>query len=145
MVKRIPNPSHKFRALEISPEVSVLRNSAVTYLTTPIPYSHRSNRAATRSVTVTAAVMEAMMRAAWGLSCEGEAFDVDAVDAADDEGGEGYGGEHGEDFHDFGGAVGGAGEVDVEGVVEQVALGFDGVEEAGEVVVEVAEVELVLR
>ena len=58
--------------------------------------------------------------------------------------GQGDRAEDGEDLHDFVGAVGDGGEVDVEGVVEEVALGFYGVEEAGDVVVGVADVGLVV-
>ena len=75
---------------------------------------------------------------------ERQAFEVHAVDAGDGERGNGDGAEDGEDLHDFVGAVGDRGEIDVEGVVEQVALGFDGVEETGDVVVGVADVGLVV-
>ena len=75
---------------------------------------------------------------------KGQALEVHAVDAGDGECGNRDGAEDGEDLHDLVGAVGDRGEVDVEGVVEEVALGFDRVEEAGDVVVGVADVGLVV-
>jgi len=82
--------------------------------------------------------------AAVGGFLEGQALEVHAVDAGDDECGDRDGAEDGEDLHDFVGAVGYRGEVDVEGVVEEVALGFDRVKQAGDVVVSVADVRLVV-
>src|ERR1700755_849995 len=70
---------------------------------------------------------------------EGQAFEVHAVDAGDGECWKDDGAEDGEHLHDFVGAVGDGREVDVEGVVEEVALGLYGVEQAGDVVVGVAD------
>jgi hypothetical protein len=75
---------------------------------------------------------------------EGKAFEVHAVDAGDGQHREGDGAEDGEDLHDLVGAVGDRGEIDIEGVVEEVALSFDRVEKAGDVVVGVADVRLTL-
>ncbi len=75
---------------------------------------------------------------------EGQALEVHAVDAGDGEHWNGDGAKDGENLHDFVGAVGDGGEVDVEGVVEEIALGFDGVEQTGDVVVGVAEIGLML-
>ena len=76
---------------------------------------------------------------------EGQALEIHAVDAGDGESWQDDGAEDGENLHDFVGAVGYRGEVDVEGVVEEVALGFDGVKQTGDVVVGVANVGLVVR
>jgi hypothetical protein len=75
---------------------------------------------------------------------KGKALEVHAVDAGDGQGGNRNGTEDGEDLHDFVGAVGDGREIDVEGVVEEVALGFDGVKQPGDVVVGVADVGLVI-
>src|SRR5882757_9703657 len=75
---------------------------------------------------------------------EGQAFKVHAVDTGYGECWKDDGTEDGEDLHDFVGAVGDGREIDVEGVVKQVALGFYGVEQAGDVVVGVADVGLVV-
>jgi len=56
----------------------------------------------------------------------------------------GDGGEYHQYLHDFSRTVGGAGHVDVERVVEQVALCLNHVEQLRDVVVQVAQVELLL-
>ena len=75
---------------------------------------------------------------------EGQALEVHAVDTGDGKRRNRDRAEDGKNFHDLVGAVGDGGEIDVEGVVEEVALGVDGVEESSDVVVGVADVELVL-
>ena len=79
-----------------------------------------------------------------GRFLEGQTFEVHAVDAGDGESRDGDGTEDGEHLHDFVGAIGDGRQVDIEGVVEEIALGFDGVEEACDVVVGIADVGLVV-
>ena len=55
---------------------------------------------------------------------EGQALEIHAVDAGDAERRQGDGAKDCQDLHDFIGAVGDRGEIDVEGVVEEVALSF---------------------
>jgi hypothetical protein len=73
-----------------------------------------------------------------------QSFEIHPVDTGDSEGRQSDGTEDGEDLHYLVGAVGDGGSVDVESVVEQVALGFNRVEKAGDVVVGVSDVELVV-
>ena len=75
---------------------------------------------------------------------EGQAFEVHAINAGDGNGWQRDGAEHGEDLHHLVGAIGYRREIDVERVVEQVALRLDRVEQARDVVVDVADVRLVL-
>ena len=79
-----------------------------------------------------------------GRLFKGQALQVHAVDARDGDSGQRDGAEHGEDLHHLVGAVGDRREIDVEGVVEQVALGFDRVEQTGDVVVDIADIGLML-
>src|SRR6185437_16473814 len=63
----------------------------------------------------------------------------------DGEGGQGDGAEDREYLHYFVGAIGDARQVDVERVVEQIALGLHRVEQARHMIVDIADIRLVFR
>jgi len=79
-----------------------------------------------------------------GRVFEREPLEVHAVDARDGECGKGDGAQDGEDLHDLIGAVRDGREINIEGVVEEVTLGFDRVQQPRDVIVGVADVGLVV-